>query len=166
MIQVDRNICTMFNFFHECKFSPPHYLVLREIHEDGAMKSCSVKESKIIAQFLQPFNPCPCFVSSYRRQRFSLTCISWYWNFEIKHVVFVTTIVEKTWYNLFGEDFIFVPYKIKESFHYFGLLLFTNAVLHHQIHEWWYLNTDTCSAWFMIALVPVVGYSLNGMINL
>ena len=26
MIQVDRNVYTMFNFFHECKFSPPHYL--------------------------------------------------------------------------------------------------------------------------------------------
>ena len=26
MIQVDRNIYTMFNFLHECKFSPPHYL--------------------------------------------------------------------------------------------------------------------------------------------
>ena len=26
MIQVDRNIYTIFNFLHECKFSPPHYL--------------------------------------------------------------------------------------------------------------------------------------------
>ena len=51
--------------------------VLPEIHGDGAMKSCSaVRENKTIAQFLQPFNPCPCFVSSFRRQRFSLTFIS------------------------------------------------------------------------------------------
>ena len=26
MIQVDRNVYTMFNFFHECKSSPPHHL--------------------------------------------------------------------------------------------------------------------------------------------
>ena len=26
MIEVDRNAYAMFNFFHECKFSPPHYL--------------------------------------------------------------------------------------------------------------------------------------------
>ena len=28
------------------------------------------------------------------------------------------------------------------------------------------INTDTCSAWFVIALIPIVGYSLNEMINL
>ena len=50
--------------------------LLREIYGDGAMKSCSVRESKIITQFLQPFNPCQGFVSSFGRQRFSLTCIS------------------------------------------------------------------------------------------
>jgi len=71
--------------------------VLPKTHGDGAMKSCSVREIKlIVAQFLQPFNPCPCIVSSFLRQGFSLTCISWYWNFEIKRVVFVSTIVEKT----------------------------------------------------------------------
>ena len=39
--------------------------VLPKTHGDGAMKSCSVSENKITAQFLLPFNPCPCFVSSF-----------------------------------------------------------------------------------------------------
>ena len=30
-------------------------------------------------------------------------------DFEINHVVFVSTIVQKTWYDLFREIFIFVP---------------------------------------------------------
>jgi len=154
----------MFNFFHEWKFSPPHYLrsartlvgklaliwkqcpdmwglgwnlhlwytnwnvwyIYTQLDKISARYSLRYMEmvvwkvalsgriKLIIAQFLQPFNPGPCFVSSFRRQRFSLTCISWYWNFEIKHVVFLSTIVEKTWYNLFG-DFIFVTKSSKGS---------------------------------------------------
>ena len=117
MIQVGRNVYIIFNFFHECKFSPPYYLrsartlvgklaviskqcqdtvcgvldeictfglqteiygicihenfseVLPEIHGDGAMKSCSIRENKIIAQFLQPFNPCPCFVWQFSKSK-------------------------------------------------------------------------------------------------
>ena len=33
------------------------------------------------------------------------------------------------------EKISFLCHKIKESFHYFGLLLFKNAILHHQIHD-------------------------------
>ena len=72
----------------------------------------------------------------------------------IKHVVFVSTIVEK------------ISFLCQKRFHYFGLLLFKNAVLQHQVHEWWYLNTDTCAAWSVIAVVRIVGYNLNEMINL
>jgi len=47
----------------------------------------------------------------------------------------------------------------------FFLLLSKNSVLQHQVHEW-YLNIDAFTAWFVIALVSIVRYSLNEMTNL
>ena len=36
----------------------------------------------------------------------------------------------------------FLCHKIKQRFHFFGPLLFKNAVSQHQVHEGWYLNSD------------------------
>ena len=73
----------------------------------------------------------------------------------VKHVVFVFTIVEKTWYELFGEDFIFV-HKIKQMFLYFGScsrMQFCSIMSDDILIL---IDVHTCTAWFVIALVRIV----------
>jgi len=77
--------------------------------------------------------------------------------------VCVSSIAQKTCRDLFGDSSL--CHKIKQRCHYFFLLLSKNSVLQHQVHEW-YLNIDTFTAWFVIALVSIVRYSLNEMTNL